>query len=405
MELRDSIQQKQLLHPPVFMEITNPDGTTLYQLIAGERRVRAIQSLAEEGLPFLYAGEEYPPGELPATVIPMLSRLEKRELEFDENELRLALSWQDKTRALAMLHELRKEQNPQQTKKDTANEIMATQNLPDTSQSNVYRAVRIATVVNEFLDDPVVAAARNETEAYQLALQQESARFEAELARRRKVRATGQSIRCDIRVGSAFDILPKLDPQQFDLILTDPPYGIGAGQAGYRARTVHHHNYEDSADYAREVLQFILTEGWRVTKLRANIFIFTDIKHFDWLQGASTRMGWVPWRTPVIWRKSASEGLVPWGRHGFAHTYDIIFWATKGRRGLNAHNVDVLDYPRVARKDRVYGAEKPVPLLKRIIELTTVPADSVLDPCVGSGSTLVAAKQLARHSEIGRAHV
>lgn len=41
-------------------------------------------------------------------------------------------------------------------------------------------------------------------------------------------------------------------------------------------------------------------------------------------------------------------------------------------------------------------AQKPVKLLRAVIELTTVPGQIVLDPFCGSGSTLVAAKSIGR---------
>lgn len=45
---------------------------------------------------------------------------------------------------------------------------------------------------------------------------------------------------------------------------------------------------------------------------------------------------------------------------------------------------------------RVYPTQKPVSLLKRIIELTTVEGDVILDPVAGSGTTGVAASKLNR---------
>jgi site-specific DNA-methyltransferase (adenine-specific) len=48
----------------------------------------------------------------------------------------------------------------------------------------------------------------------------------------------------------------------------------------------------------------------------------------------------------------------------------------------------------VARDEREYGPEKPVALLKELLAASTLPGDFVLDPCCGSGSTLLAAKQL-----------
>jgi site-specific DNA-methyltransferase (adenine-specific) len=117
---------------------------------------------------------------------------------------------------------------------------------------------------------------------------------------------------------------------------------------------------------------------------------------FPFFKTAAASMGWKPWRTPIVWQKSESEGLAPWGREGFRRTYELIFWATKGQRGLLLSPTDVLTFKRVARAERRYGPEKPVELLERLIECSTMPGDFILDPCAGAGSTLAAARHLKR---------
>ena len=45
---------------------------------------------------------------------------------------------------------------------------------------------------------------------------------------------------------------------------------------------------------------------------------------------------------------------------------------------------------------KIHPAQKPVTVLKRLIEIFTDPGDVVIDPCCGSGSTLRAAMELGR---------
>lgn len=47
---------------------------------------------------------------------------------------------------------------------------------------------------------------------------------------------------------------------------------------------------------------------------------------------------------------------------------------------------------------KIHPTQKPVGVLKRLIEIFTDPGDVVIDPCAGSGSTLRAARELGRHS-------
>ena len=53
---------------------------------------------------------------------------------------------------------------------------------------------------------------------------------------------------------------------------------------------------------------------------------------------------------------------------------------------------DAREYPRI------HPSQKPIAVLKRLIEIFTDPGDVVIDPCAGSGSTLRAARELGRPS-------
>ena len=47
---------------------------------------------------------------------------------------------------------------------------------------------------------------------------------------------------------------------------------------------------------------------------------------------------------------------------------------------------------------KIHPAQKPISVLKRLIEIFTDPDDVVIDPCAGSGATLRAARELGRNS-------
>lgn len=393
-DLVESIRKFGLLHAPTYR--LNEHG--VWQLIVGERRTKAMQKLHEANIPFLYNGEPVPPGMLPAvTLHDNLSRADLKQVEFDENKIREALPWQDEVEALAEIHRLRQEES--QTKISfaaTATKLIEEGTVDNTNNVD-YLATRIsrATAIAENLSNPTIAKARNETEAYNLLLKQQDEAINASLARRR-IAAASSIPDIVIRQGDALQILPKLEPAIADLIFTDPPFGIGADTGGFRQRTVHHHNYEDTPENARALAQAIILDGFRIAKPMANLFIFCDIELFFTLREMAGRVGWVPFRTPIIWRKSMSEGMAPWQGKGFRRTYEMLFWATKGQRGLISSPVDVLDESRVSRSERTHAAQKPVELLKTIIECSTLPGDFVLDPCCGSGSTLVAARDTKR---------
>jgi site-specific DNA-methyltransferase (adenine-specific) len=56
------------------------------------------------------------------------------------------------------------------------------------------------------------------------------------------------------------------------------------------------------------------------------------------------------------------------------------------------------DWVRDSSTPKVHPTQKPVPLLERLIEIFTDKGDVVIDPCCGSGSTLLAAAQMGRRA-------
>jgi site-specific DNA-methyltransferase (adenine-specific) len=57
-----------------------------------------------------------------------------------------------------------------------------------------------------------------------------------------------------------------------------------------------------------------------------------------------------------------------------------------------------MDWPRDNVSEKIHPTQKPVELLKTLIEIFTDKGDVVIDPCAGSGSTLVAAERCGRKS-------
>jgi site-specific DNA-methyltransferase (adenine-specific) len=55
-----------------------------------------------------------------------------------------------------------------------------------------------------------------------------------------------------------------------------------------------------------------------------------------------------------------------------------------------------IDWPRDNESEKIHPTQKPVELLKKLIEIFTDEGDVVIDPCAGSGSTLIAAERLNR---------
>lgn len=277
-DLRRSIETKGLLHPIVVR--AKGEGTA-YHIVAGGRRLAAIDWIAKEGGSFTCNNEPIAPGEVPAILLyDILSPADVKEAELEENWLRVELPWQDRVLALNEIVRMRAAAAAAEGRRYTdvalAQELKA-RNIEGLASGaaggGIRRGIMEAGWVGEHLDKPEIRNARTMHEAYNLVLRHEEAQVRASrvkqgLARESPVR---------VKEGDAFEVLPTLAEGTFDLIVADPPYAIDAGAAGFRSRTVHHHNYDDSRKAAELLIGTILTEGFRVCKPRANLFLFTDI--------------------------------------------------------------------------------------------------------------------------------
>jgi site-specific DNA-methyltransferase (adenine-specific) len=57
---------------------------------------------------------------------------------------------------------------------------------------------------------------------------------------------------------------------------------------------------------------------------------------------------------------------------------------------------NIMDWERDSNTPKIHPTQKPVGLMKRLIEIFTDPGDVVIDPCAGSGTTIIAAIELNR---------
>lgn len=78
--------------------------------------------------------------------------------------------------------------------------------------------------------------------------------------------------------------------------------------------------------------------------------------------------------------------------------YGLVFYRDKLPRFNNRGRMvmNCMDWTRELGAPKIHPNQKPIPLLESLIDLFTDPGDVVIDPCAGSGSTLVAAENLGR---------
>lgn len=164
-----------------------------------------------------------------------------------------------------------------------------------------------------------------------------------------------------------------------DVIVTDPPYGFGFAsnkRGKFQGRPI---TNDDDCSVRDEVLA-----AWNGPAL-----VF----------GSWKRPTPVGTRALLVWDKEMYGGgmgdlAIPWrNNHEFIYVIGRGFAGHRGSAVLRSNTVVTWSGTASQRK---HPNEKPVDLLRELIR--KCPPGSVLDPFMGSGSTLVAAKSLGRTS-------
>lgn len=395
-ELCDSIHAIGLLHAPVLRKEGNE-----YVLVAGERRLRALKQLIELGDTFRYNNEEYT-DTIPFVDIGNLSPLEAEEAELDENIKRRDLTWQEHAQAVKRLHEFRQRQKDAKYEKaieEGRDPGLCVQTIAETalevqgsSEGYHHDKVRKGLIVAKHLDNPAVAKAKSVDEAFKILKKQEEVSKNLELAH-----VVGKTFTSEVHQVHNIDCLSFMmrpeNREKFDVILTDPPYGMGAdsfGDGGGKLQGIEHH-YDDSFDSWKSLMQSWVKLAWDVTKPQAHAYIFCDIDNFPVLRTMMREAGWYVFRTPLIAYK-INSGRVPLPTMGPRRQYETILYAIKGGKNVNHIYSDVI--PSNADDNMTHGAQKPVELFQNLLQRSVKAGDNVLDTFGGTGTLIPAAHNL-----------
>jgi site-specific DNA-methyltransferase (adenine-specific) len=243
----------------------------------------------------------------------------------------------------------------------------------------------------------------------------------------------------EVHEGDCLDVLARLEAQSVDLVATSPPY------ADQRADTyggIHPDHYVDWFLPRAQALQRVLKPtGSFVLNIKEKVVDGERHTYVLELILALRRQGWL-WTEEYVWHKrNCFPGKWPnrfrdaWERclhftreRRFKMNQDAVRvpmgdWAQTRLRTLGANDVvrhdsqvgnafaknianwvgRELAYPtnvlHLATEcgNKSHSAAYPAALPQWFIELFTDPGDVVLDPFVGSGTTLQAARALGRH--------
>lgn len=205
--------------------------------------------------------------------------------------------------------------------------------------------------------------------------------------------------------GDALELIPEIGP--FDALITDPPYSSGGQFRSDRMRSTVD-KYVNSGTIAsrpefsgdnRDQRGFLawstlwLAFAAAHANVGAHALIFTDWRQLPTVTDAVQAGGWI-WRGFGTWWKPG----IRMQRGGFSHSAEYVVWGTLGAwsRDLDYAPQNVFRCAPVG-DDKIHIAEKPEAVMEWLVPFADV-GGVVLDPFMGSGSTLAVAKRLGRRA-------
>ena len=204
----------------------------------------------------------------------------------------------------------------------------------------------------------------------------------------------------DLRCGDCLTAIKNMPDMCIDLIVTDPPYkltsrGSSGTMGGYwkeekaKKGVIFDNNSISCKEY--------LPEFYRILKNKSILYLMCNNTNLQEMINVATQSGF-KFVKSLIWEK----GNKICGRY-YMNCFEYILLFRKGgdKPIKNCGTPDILKVPIKKQKDingkNLHNTEKPVELMKILIENSSDENDIILDPFMGIGSTGIASKELKRN--------
>jgi len=192
-----------------------------------------------------------------------------------------------------------------------------------------------------------------------------------------------------IILGDSIKVLPTLEKQSYDLLLSDPPYGMNFKSGWSNKNKIENDKLIDTVSLFEDVLK----ESVPLLKDNAHFYLFGNIDYINDIK-------------PIIEKYLTLKNILIWDRKvigmgdlkTYGNSYDIIYFGyNKVWKDLNGtRDRDLLSYSRVDPLKNIHPTEKPLNILEYLIKKSSNENDKILEPFAGGGSTLLACKNLNR---------
>ncbi|MHA1835283.1 MAG: DNA-methyltransferase [Candidatus Baldrarchaeia archaeon] len=196
--------------------------------------------------------------------------------------------------------------------------------------------------------------------------------------------------------------------ESVDLVLTDPPYNLGnkfnklvaRGKFGRKFNrdlvntTLEFDSFPNEKNYLA-FLDGIFQEINRICKKDANFVTFIDWRYISFIINKFEELGW-KFRNVFAWvKKNPCPQL---RKCNFAQGLELAVWMSRGKNTFNYQLGHQPNYKIAPLNSCAFHpTQKHIEVIKTLIAYLSKEKDVILDPFLGSGTTMLAALQLNRN--------
>lgn len=193
-------------------------------------------------------------------------------------------------------------------------------------------------------------------------------------------------------LGDCIEVMKSIPDKSIDAVITDPPYGLNT-KSSYNGKTGKLNSWADLCNSAYWYSAW-MTECLRVAKDNGCMWAFLNWRSLVTYQKASFDIG-SPIESLLVWDK---KWIGPGGQRGLRPSYEMVALFTNQEFSIDDRGIpDIKAFMWASHKPTGHPAEKPVPLMKWLMEISNTEGATILDPFMGSGTTGVACMQTGRN--------
>lgn len=324
---------------------------------------------------------------------------EFRELEMEANLHRKDFTPAEEALAIRDLHNLKQKRLGTGGSGTTEGwTISKTAELLGKTRGSVYNALEMATLIDTF---PELKLAKKKSEIVKAGKSLEKLAIALEgIKKHEEANRTGSKL-YQLFNEDAVNYMCKIPDSSVDILLSDPLYGIGAdlisqtigGRTGGCFSTAGF-KIEDPKEAAYFYYFSLAQQSFRFCTSKSHGYIFVGPEHFWKIREIFLSAGWLVHVKPLIWiKREVGQCNVPsaWP----SSCYEMLMYIRRDESRLVREGMpDWIECPPVSPSEKKHPYEKPVKLLVELLERVSLPGQQLIDPFMGSGSSIEAGVKL-----------